>query len=455
MFEICLNVTFFSYRQAAPAKADASHGILRSIIQTKPARPAGDGIMKILIAGHGAKEHALAMAMDRHGDCELMVIPGNPGTVEIEHDQESSAADIDHTLSLEDAAKAFGPDLILSIDEKVCKSDKLDNLRAKGYRVLAPSQKAARALINTPEWMQNLRERNIRTADFEIVNTYSDAYNILQTTDAPWIIRSYGEKSLFGIVYSLDEGMDLLDAIFMTRVDKILITEFLEGPRFNLSVLIYNNQIVTMDPVRIVRGMYEQEDDPQRKGMGAWSPVEGIDENVVKECVEGFLIPVLEDLRDKDHEFNGFINAEFILEEDGPTLVNLKPGLPEIGSCVLFPRLDCEMEETIERLMSGKKIRIPFKPTSCTALSMAAEDFPERKSFGAPINFDEDMEGTVYHHHTRVEDGQLETNGGRILVVCATGQNFKQSAKNAVDACTHVKCDDLFYRTDINPDMQN
>lgn len=414
--------------------------------------------MKIQIVGDGIKECALARNLEKYGGHEVIVTPGNEGTRQLIED---FGIELPEGIDMEDilqAAELFSPDRIIFMDERVALSNLKNLLRDAGFDVFGPEQKAAELLYDKAQWTSFFEEHGMECPQTLSFTELEEALNRIEQTDGPLVLKERGRQGRFCVPYSMDEAEETLKEWFSgnsEQASEVLISPFYSGIRFNVPVMVSGSQVLPFDSMVTQRGIYENEDDAETKAMGAFSPaLDVIPEEVYNEAVINHMIPFFVTMDDEGIPYEGFADGEFILNEDGLKLVNLKCGLAECGMCSVLLRNQDDLAEVIDRLRNEEVIGLNFSDQSACTVMLAAKDYPEGSSHGIPIFIDEDQEGEIFPYHAVIRDGQLVSHGGRVIAAAALGKNLEEAAQNALDAAEHIHCDDLFYRTDIgDPDF--
>lgn len=409
--------------------------------------------MKVIIIGENAKEQALASLLEHRGMHEVLVLPGNPGTRQFEQSVEDLPENYDPS-DIFGTAAAIEPDLIIIADEHLIRDGMADQLRSRGWNVLAPDAKACAVVDDKPGWAKIMQDHAIPVADFRMLNSLQEAENFVAHYPCPYVLKEVEGKMRFAIPYNEEEAMDLFEDWFSGGKTRVMVSEFEEGRRFNLPVLVYKAKTVPLLPYIVLRGVYEHEDDPQAKGMGAICSAKGtISQEHAKEAVDRVLVPFFKEIQKQGINYNGLLTGEFVLTDHGLVCVNLKAGLSETGAVAYFQLLDCDLVKAWEDLKAGKPVDLDWRDKIAVSVVMAGKEYPEKETHGAPIDIDEDFEGIINYNHAALKDGELVTDGGRILVVTRLGDSLAEAAGKAQESLSDIHCDDLMYRTDIGSDL--
>ncbi len=405
--------------------------------------------MKVIVIGENAKEQALASALERTGNHQILVCPGNPGTVEFEQSMEElpqpyTPENILQTISQVD------PDCIFILDEHLIRQGWKEKIASRGWTVISPSKKDAQLIDNKPLWTKRMQESDIPVAGFTLCDNLEKALSLVRDLEGPTVLKEVAGEGRFAIPYNGDEAIEILTEWFAQGSTEVMICDFIEGERFNLPVFVWKDRVLPLLPFLVIRGVYENEDDAQSKGMGAICEPKGqFVQNIGPQAVEEILVPFLKELQKDGLDYSGILSGEFILSKEGPVCVNLKAGLSETGACIESVLMESDLLKAWDNLKNYKKPNMKWSKDAAVALALADNDYPDSISVGCPISIDEDFEGKLFLNHVKQGKDGLETNGGRVLVVAAKGKTLEEAAYNTRNAASHIHCPDLFFRKDI------
>ncbi len=409
--------------------------------------------MKVIIIGENAKEQAMASLLESHSSNEVLVLPGNPGTGQFEQSVEDLPADY-NPEDIFGTISEIEPDLIIVCDENLIREGWSDRLSSRGWNVLAPDAAACAMIDDKPRWVKIMQDTNIPVADFRMLDGIEQAERFVSEVECPYVLKEVGGEKRFAIPYDEDEALDLMKSWFAEGASKVMVSEFEEGRRFNLPVLVWKAHVIPLLPYIVLRGVYEHEDDPQAKGMGAICSAKGpISHEHAQEAVDRIVVPFLKELQKRNCKYNGLMTGEFVLTERGIICVNLKAGLSETGAVSYLQLLRTDLALAWEKLKEGEQVALDWTPKTAVSVVLAAKNYPGGESHGAPIEIDEDFEGIINYNHAKMKDGEIVTDGGRIMVVTRIGDTLAETAEKAIESLNCIHCDDLMSRKDIGQDL--
>lgn len=407
--------------------------------------------MKVIVIGENAKEQAFASALERTGNHQILVCPGNAGTIEFEQSVEELPVPYNPKNILQTIAQ-FDPDYIFILDEYLIREGWKEKIESRGWNVIAPKKSDAKLIDDKPRWTQKMQDSDIPVAGFSLCESLEEALALVSHLEGPTVLKEIDHQGRFAIPYNGDEATDTLNEWFQNSLTpiKVMISNFIEGERFNLPVFVWKDQVLPLLPFVVVRGIYENEDDAQSKGMGVICEPQGLlAQQVAPQTIETILVPFLKELQKEGIDYSGILSGEFILSSQGPVCVNLKAGFSETGACVESILLESDLLKAWQQLQNRQTPSFKWSKDTAIALALAGNSYPEKESVGVPIGIDEDFEGHLFLNHARQGESGLETNGGRVLIVSNKGKNLEEASKNARNAANHIQCDDLFFRHDI------
>lgn len=419
--------------------------------------------MKVLVIGNGGREHALAWKIRQSSQVsEVIVAPGNAGTAR-EHgvrNAEVAANDIDGLLKLARDEKVgltvVGPEVPLV-------AGVVDRFRAAGLRIFGPRAVAAQLEGSKAFAKDFLLRHNIPTSRYAVFTALNPALAYVREHGAPIVIKADGLAAGKGVVVALtlaDAELALHDMLgahsFGDASARVVIEEFLEGEEASYIVMSDGTHALPMASSQDHKRRDEGDLGPNTGGMGAYSPAPvvtpEIEQRILKEVIE----PTLRGMTLEGAPFIGFLYAGLMIDKHGTPKViefNVRFGDPETQPIML--RLKSDLVELIDAALDGRldSVKARWDPRVSVGVVMAAGGYPGKVRSGDVIegletNFGPDVK--VFHAGTRLDaQARAVSAGGRVLTVCAIGQDIGQARDRAYAAVAKIRYDGAFCRRDI------
>jgi phosphoribosylamine--glycine ligase len=396
--------------------------------------------VKVLVAGSGGREHALAWKLAQSELCdELHAAPGNPGIAKFGQCHPVRAEDGEGLLAF---CSEHEIDLVVVGPETPLVAGVGDQLRHAGIAVFGPSAEAARIEGSKSFAKEVMAAAGVPTAER------------LPVARPPCVVKVDGLAAGKGVFVCRTQ--DELDAGLQAAAGhggSLVIEELLEGEEISVFAVCDGREALALAPAQDFKRVGNGDSGPNTGGMGSYSPVPKFGPTEVEELLATVHVPVLTELARRGSPFVGLLYAGLMLTEAGPRVLefNCRFGDPETQSIV--PRLDGDLLETLYGAATGKLVGQPQNgKTAAVTVVLAAPGYPERGDVGSPIEGVEDAEATgalVFHAGTAMRGDGLVTNGGRILNVTGTGSNVASARAAAYDAVSRISFPGMQYRTDI------
>ena len=394
--------------------------------------------MQVVVVGSGAREHALAWRLAQSPALtELHAAPGNPGIAAIGRCHPVRADDGEGLLAL---ALTLGADLVVIGPEAPLVAGVADELRRNGVAVFGPSADAARI-----EGSKAFAKTVMRAAGVPVAEALSVAR-------APCVVKADGLASGKGVFvcHTAEQVDDALRSVTAFGGD-FVIEELLEGLEVSVFALCDGRRALPFGAARDFKRIGDGDTGPNTGGMGAFSPVTGIDVDAIVEQVHQ---PVLEELARRGTPFTGCLFAGLMLTPEPRVLeFNARFGDPETQ--VLMPLAGGDLLEALFACAAGDLGGVGTKLADEAAVTvvLAGPEYPARSDYaGAPITGIEDAEregALVFHGGRALQGAQLVTNGGRILSVTGIGQTTQEAQARAYAGVERISFEGMRYRRDI------
>jgi phosphoribosylamine---glycine ligase len=395
--------------------------------------------VRLLVVGSGGREHALAWSLSRSPSVgELHAAPGNPGIAALAHCHPARADDHAALVSL---ARELRIDLVIVGPEAPLVAGLADELRHRGVAVFGPSAAAARIEGSKSFAKDVLDVAGVPTAKTLAVARPPCVVKVdgLAAGKGVWVCRTQDE---------LDAGLRAAHALGQP----FHVEELLEGPELSLFAVAAGEAAVPFPPARDYKRLGDGDTGPNTGGMGSFSPLPDVPDEESAEILEAVHLPVLAELARRGSPFQGLLYAGLMRTEGGLRVIefNCRFGDPETQS--LLPRLESDLLPLLAGDLSQPKV----SDRAAVTLVISGGEYPERGDQRTPIEGVAEAEATgalVFHAGTALHDGQLVTNGGRILDVVGVGDTLGAARTAAYDAASRIDFAGMHFRTDIAADV--
>lgn len=412
--------------------------------------------MKVLIVGRGGREHTLAWKVAQSPKVQsVYVAPGNPGMQDVSTIVNIDENDFDRLIAF---AKEENIDLTLVGPEVPLINGIVNRFQAEGLRIFGPSKEAALLEGSKSFAKEIMKKYNVPTAEYETFTSYEEAKQYIIEKGAPIVIKADGLAAGKGVTVALTSEEALTSVYEMLEANKfgeasaqVVIEEFLDGEEFSLMAFVDGKNAYPMVISQDHKRAFDNDEGPNTGGMGAYSPVPQISDEVVQTAVETIINPTVKAMEAEGRDFIGILYAGLILTKNGPKVIEYNARFGDPETQVVLPRLTTDLIDVVEGLLDQKEITLEWSNNATLGVVLASKGYPESYAKGAIIeglnNLDEKI--TVFHAGTDMENDQFVTNGGRVLTVVASGESLEAAQKFVYQEVVNIKCDNLFYRKDI------
>jgi phosphoribosylamine--glycine ligase len=397
--------------------------------------------VRVLLVGAGGREHALAWKLSESTMLgELHAAPGNPGIARLAECHPTAAEDVAGVVRL---ARHLSADLVVVGPEAPLVTGLANALRKAGIPVFGPNRDAARVEGSKRFAKDVMREAGVATAE------------TLPVPRPPCVVKVDGLAAGKGVfVCRDDEQLDGALARAAELDGTLLVEELLDGEELSLFALTDGCDAVALPPARDFKPVGDGDTGPNTGGMGSYSPVPAIGAEEVEELVDAIHLPTLRELERRGLPFSGLLYAGVMLTQEGPRVLefNCRFGDPETQSIV--PRLEGDLLEALAGCAMGglAGVELALSGRAAVTVVLAAGRYPAGRDTGTPIEGvveAEELGVLVFHAGTAVRDGQLVTNGGRILNVTALADTLADARALAYEAAGRISFAGARLRRDI------
>ncbi len=417
--------------------------------------------MKILIIGSGGREHAIAWACAKNPRVEkIWCAPGNAGIAGIAECVPIGAMEFERLAAF---AKENAVDLtIVGMDDPLV-GGIVDIFKSEGLRVFGPDKKAA-VLEGSKAFSKDLMKKyDIPTAEYHIARTPEEAMEIFAHTGYPVVLKADGLALGKGVLicedaYSAREGVRELmeDKKFGSAGDQVVIEEFLTGREISVLSFVDGKTVKTMASAMDHKRAGDGDTGLNTGGMGNFSPSPFYTPEIDAYCREHIYQRTVDAMAAEGRPFTGVIFFGLILTEKGPKVLEYNARFGDPEAQVVLPRMKTDLVDVIEACVDGKLDEIPleFSEDACLCVVLASDGYPVKYEKGFPISGLETFEGKtdelVFHAGTAFDgDGNIVTNGGRVLAVTALAPTLQEARSKAYAAAERVTFANKYMRHDI------
>jgi len=417
--------------------------------------------MKVLLVGGGGREHALAWAISKSPKLtKLYAAPGNAGIANCAECIDVSAEDVPAICT---AVTELGIEFVVVGPEAPLVDGLADRIEAMGIPVFGPSMAAAELEGSKGMMKDLLAKYGIPTAEYERFDEPDAAKEYIRIKNHPVVVKADGLAAGKGVILShtLNEAYAAVDQIMIEEAfgsagQEIVIEEFLIGEEASFFALCDGIRAIPMAGAQDHKQVHDGDHGPNTGGMGAYTPAPVLDDVMQKRIMDEVINPTIEAMAKEGKPYKGVLFAGIMIGEDGPKVIefNCRFGDPECQP--IMSRLKSDALEMLLASAQGNldKLKLEWDPRAAMTVVLAAEGYPGRYAKDTPINGVENADAIedvmVFHAGTALDkDGQLVSNGGRVLGVTALGDTVEDAQKLAYKAVDLIDWPKGFCRRDI------
>ena len=414
--------------------------------------------MNIALIGSGGREHALCKKFHESKITkQIICFPGNAGTAKLGINVNVDILDFKKILIF---IKFYKIDLVVIGPEEPLVNGLVDFLKKNKVRVFGPNKYAAK-LEGSKAFMKNICSQNgIPTAKFKICSKKKQVHNFLKNCKLPIVVKADGlaagkgvticktRKQVLAISYEIFRGK------FKTS-KKLILEEFLEGEEASYFLIVDNNNYQFFGTAQDHKRVKENDKGPNTGGMGAYSPAPIINKTLEKKIINKIVHPTLLALKKKKNPYNGFLYVGLMIKDNQPYLIeyNIRMGDPECQ--VILPRLKTDLVKIMINSVANKlkKIKIEWKKDKSMTIVLCSKGYPGNYKKNINIKNLNKIQlaknDFIYHAGTKLINKKLVSNGGRVLNITSTGNNFLKIRKKIIKIIKKLNWKSGFYRKDI------
>ena len=414
--------------------------------------------MNIALIGSGGREHALCQKIfESPLTNKVYCIPGNAGTSKIAQNIDIDIFNFKKVLQI---IKLNRIDLVIVGPEEPLVKGLVDFLSKKKIKVFGPSKFASK-LEGSKAFMKKIcKIKKIPTAEFKICNNISQVLNFLNNSKLPIVVKADGLAAGKGVSICKSRGqvLKISKEIFKGKFKsskKLILEEFLNGEEASYFVITDGTNIKFFGSAQDHKKVGEQDKGPNTGGMGAYSPAFIINKDIEKKIIKKIVEPTLLSLREKKRPYKGFLYVGLMIKDNEPYLIeyNVRMGDPECQ--VIMPRLKTDIVKIFLNTLKNKlkETKIVWHKKKCMTIVLCSKGYPGNYKKGKKIqNLEKlrlDKKTFIYHAGTKIVNGSILSNGGRVLNVTSIGLNLLKVRKKILSLIKKINWKDGFFRKDI------
>lgn len=417
--------------------------------------------MKVMIVGGGGREHAIAMSVAKSSRVDkIYCLPGNAGIEEVAECAPIGPMEFD---KIKDFAKEKEIDLaVIGMDDPLV-GGLTDVLEAEGIRTFGPRKNAA-ILEGSKAFSKDLMKKyNIPTAAYENFSDADAALSYLKTAKYPIVLKADGLALGKGVLIcnSFEEAQEgvkeiMLDKKFGASGNTMVVEEFMTGREVSVLSFVDGKTVKTMTSAQDHKRAKDGDEGLNTGGMGTFSPSPFYTKEIAEYCEKNLFQPTVDAMRAEGREFKGIIFFGLMLTEDGPKVLEYNARFGDPEAQVVLPRMKTDIIDVMEACIDGTldQVDLEFEDNAAVCVVLASDGYPVAYEKGIPITGFEafkNKEGYYcFHAGTKKnENGEIVTNGGRVLGITAKGSDLKEARKNAYEATEWISFANKYMRHDI------
>jgi phosphoribosylamine--glycine ligase len=415
--------------------------------------------LKILVIGGGGREHAITWKIAQSPKArEIYVAPGNAGTAHIAQNINFNATDIEGLVKF---ARSKNIDLVVVGPEAPLAEGIVDRFQSIGISIFGPAKLAAE-IESSKVFSKNLMQKyGIPCAKSVNFSNYVDAKKYLEQQKPPIVVKADGLAAGKGVVVAktTEEALTALSDFMDKRTlgvagNKIIIEEYLSGKEMSTFAFADGNTVVPMVPACDYKTVFDGGQGPNTGGMGSYSPPYFYTPALAKTIQEKIMVPTIKAMSKENRQYKSVLYGGLMISDNQPKVLeyNARFGDPETE--VVLPRLKTDLVDIMLAVINNRlfDMKIEWSENACVGVVMASSGYPGSYKTGFPISGLRRVapDITVFHAGTKLDtSGKVVTNGGRVLVVVASGKTIAEAREKVYNNISLINFEGCHYRKDI------
>lgn len=403
---------------------------------------------KVLVIGGGGREHAIVYALSRSAQVEkIYCAPGNAGISQLAECVNIKDTDVEALLAF---AKEKQVDLTVVGPEAALAAGVVDAFRNDGLSIFGHT-KAATQIESSKEFAKQIMQKyNVPTAGYEAFDNYEEALEYVKKGSFPTVLKYDGLAAGKGVVIpeTLEEADAALQDMLLNEAfgkGRVVIEDYLTGPEFSFMCFVNGDEVYPMPLAQDHKRAYDGDKGPNTGGMGAYTPLPFVTaedeafalEHVLKATAHGMVL--------EGKPLTGVLYGGLMKTPQGVKVIEFNARFGDPETEVILPLLETDAYD----VFSFAAKNLEWRQEATVGVVLASKGYPGSYDKGAVIKGTENFDGPIFHMGTKIADGELQTNGGRVMMCVATGADIKEATDKVYKEIEKIQCDNLFYRKDI------
>lgn len=409
---------------------------------------------KVLVIGSGGREHAIVYQLSRSKQVvQVFCAPGNAGIAQLARCVDIRDTDVEALLAF---AKEEAIDLCVVGPEAALAAGVADKFREAGIPVFGHT-KAATRIESSKEFAKELMAKyHVPTAAYRSFADYEEALAYVRERNTyPAVLKYDGLAAGKGVVIAKNEteAAEALRDMLVGEAfgkGKVVIEDFLQGPEFSFMAFVDHHRVYPMPLSQDHKRVLDGDKGPNTGGMGAYTPLPFISAEEEKWAQEHILQVVADAMVAEGNPLTGVLYGGLMKTPDGIKVIEFNARFGDPETEVVLPLIESDAYTVFHAIATGEALdTIAWRKQATVGVVLASCGYPGAYTKGVAITGVEDVDGLVLHMGTKRQDNKLMTNGGRVLMCIAEGEDVKQAQQKVYHEIRKIHCANLFYRKDI------
>ena len=409
---------------------------------------------KVLVIGSGGREHAIVYQLSRSAQVEkIYCAPGNAGIAQLAECVAISDTDVEQLLAF---ARAHQIDLCVVGPEASLAAGVADAFRVADIPVFGHSKDATQIESSKEFAKQLMAKYHVPTAAYRSFADYDEAIGYVRSRNTyPTVLKYDGLAAGKGVVIAQNEqeAQQALSDMLVGEAfgkGKVVIEDYLEGPEFSFMAFVDHNRVYPMPLSQDHKRAYDGDKGPNTGGMGAYTPLPFISAEEEQWAKEHILQAVADAMVKEGKPLTGVLYGGLMKTADGIKVIEFNARFGDPETEVVLPLLKTDAFTVFHAIATGVILdNIAWHQQATVGVVLASKGYPGAYIKGAEITGTDSFDGLILHMGTKYQDGKLLTNGGRVLMCIAHGDDVRQAQKKVYAEIEKIHCTNLFYRKDI------